>query len=388
MPKVYEIVPFWPAEVFIQRHLSAFARMRFQPQIFTHKTDYSLRSSSLQSTDQKAKEIPRFDDLNVFKKALAAKSLWNDFDLLRDKRCWRDKVLINFFKGEKPDLIHFHWANLAVKLAWIPLELNIPYTFSMRGHDIKQLTLNSKKYVDDLAKAIQLSSGIHSVSDNLWHEAAFVCGIDETSVFHRTIYTTVPTSPINQFDDAKTGPFVFITTGRFHWMKNFVGLLIAFKKLLDEGLNTKLIIVGDGDQKECLSYWTKHLDIMEFVTFTGTLPYLDIKTLFEQSDGYIQPSLSEGFSNSLAEAMALGVPVFATSVGGTPEIIKDDVNGYLLDVEHPENWWKKLILVRDRQKMQAIRLQAWNDACEKFSAQIHAEKFKEFYYQSMGIKEE
>jgi glycosyltransferase involved in cell wall biosynthesis len=80
------------------------------------------------------------------------------------------------------------------------------------------------------------------------------------------------------------------------------------------------------------------------------------------------------------------LPVFATRVGGTEEIIKDGVNGYLLDVARPESWWEKLIRVTDRQKMQAISTQAWNDARENFSAKHHAEQFAEFYDQGVRVK--
>ena len=141
-PKVFEIVPYWPAEVFIQRHLLSFSETDISPIIITKKNDYSLRSSSLQWTNQKAIELPRFENQNYFLKFLRTIPLWGDPKLLFDKRIWQKKILLKFFKDEKPDLIHFHWANLAIKLSWIPLELKIPYSFSMRGHDVQELALD------------------------------------------------------------------------------------------------------------------------------------------------------------------------------------------------------------------------------------------------------
>jgi glycosyltransferase involved in cell wall biosynthesis len=126
------------------------------------------------------------------------------------------------------------------------------------------------------------------------------------------------------------------------------------------------------------------LGIENHVSFPGTVSYSEIKTLFAQSDGYVQSSISEGLSNSLAEAMALGLPVFATRVGGTEEIIQDGENGCLLDPEHPEDWWQKLILISDNRKMQILRERAWNDARAKFAANAHAEHFWEFYRKSAG----
>ncbi len=95
MLKVFEIVPFWPAEVFIQRHLSAFPAGQFQPQILTRITDYTLRSSSiLSATDLRAHELPRFDGLSIFKKVIGALSLSSDYALFFEKRAWENKLLL------------------------------------------------------------------------------------------------------------------------------------------------------------------------------------------------------------------------------------------------------------------------------------------------------
>ncbi len=328
-----------------------------------------------------------FNTLNCWGKLKAVPYLWNYPGLLLENRSWQDKLLLKFFDEEKPDLIHFHWATGASRLAWLPLKLKIPYTFSMRGHDITELTFDPK-YVDKLKKAIGSSSGIHSVSEDIWQKAVMACDIDENSVFHKTIYTTVPIPPLKEKEIRSNKDFyTFLSVVRYDWSKNLVGLLIAFKRLLEEGLSAKLIIVGDGEEriKTSLLFWAKFLNIEGFVSFPGTLPYSEITDLFKQSDGYIQSSISEGFSNALAEAMAFSLPVFATKVGGTDEIIKDGINGYLLDVARPESWWEKLICITNRQKMQAISTQAWSDAQEKFSAKHHAEQFEEFYNQSIKI---
>ena len=390
MPKVFEIVSFWPAEIFIQRHLSAFDEISFQPKLFTLGGDYFLKTktSSIPFTSQKANLLPLFDTLNYWGKLKAIPYLWNYPGLLLEKRSWQDKLLLKFFNEEKPDLIHFHWATGASRLAWLPIELRIPYTFSMRGHDITELTFDPQ-YIDRLTKAVSFSSGVHSVSDDIWRMAVTACDINENSVFHKTIYTTVPIPPLMAKEMRSNKDFyTFLSVVRYDWAKNLVGLLIAFKRLLEEGLSAKLIIIGDGEEriKTSLLFWTKFLKIEEFVSFPGTLPYSEITDLFRQSDGYIQSSISEGFSNALAEAMSFGLPVFATKVGGTDEIIKDGINGYLLDVARPESWWEKLIRVTDWQKMQAISTQAWNDARENFSAKHHAEQFSEFYDQSIKFK--
>ena len=382
--KVFEVVPFWPAEVFVQRHISALAETSLHVQTIARVIDFSVRSSSILSdTNLMVEEMPRFDGLNVVKKAFQAVSLWNAPDLLLDKRGWQDKLWLRYFRSNKPDLIHFHWGTLASRLAWIPLELGIPFTFSVRGHDVQERMLDDE-YTEQLSFVIKSSAGVHSVCESIWHEALELCEITESTAFHKTIYTTVPAPAIRKYQGSKSGCYVFVTIGRLHWRKNFVGLLIAFKRLLLEGLRARLVIIGDGDLKECLGYWVQFLNISDSVSFAGTLSYAEINAFLEKSDAYIQSSVAEGFSNSLAEAMALGVPVFATDVGGTREIIRDGENGFLLDVEQPEIWWQKLILIQNKEMMQAIGEQAWKDAQQLFSAASHAQQFMDFYSKSSG----
>jgi len=387
--KVFEIVSFWPGEIFVQRHLESFDETSFQPKLYSLGGDYSIPTSSIQPTNQRANLLPRFDGLNHWEKLKAIAFLRHSPNLLLDKRSWQNKLLLEFFNKENPDLIHFHWANTASRLAWLPIELQIPYTFSMRGHDITELTFDPK-YIDRLAQAIRFSSGVHSVSEDIWRKAVRLCDIDETAVFHQTIYTTVPIPPIRtkKIRQSNMDSYTFVAVGRLDWAKNHIGLLIAFKRLLAEGLDGKLIIVGDGEERtrRSLAFWARYLEIEKVVSFLGTLSYSELSDLYRRSDAYIQSSISEGFSNALAEAMAFGLPIFATRVGGTQEIIKDGINGYLLDVVHPENWWEKLIYVQDLQKMQTISTQAWQDARKNFNAKYHAEQFTDFYCKSMGLK--
>ena len=379
--KILEVVPYWPAEVFIQRHISSFLEKPLSLQIVTKNYDYSLQSSSITSIiDTPVIELPR---LHESKFTRLNKYIFPNLN--RSRKIFQRKLLIDFFNKENPDVIHFHWASLAIDLFWIPLELKIPFTFSLRGYDVRNLLFDDA-YKISFISAITSSVGAHSVCDYIWKQAKMFCDFKEVDIFHKTIYTTVPISSKPRTLKKHYGPFIFVSVGRLNWTKNYINLLIAFKQLLSHGLPCKLLIVGDGDLKECLVYWTETLKISEFVTFTGTLSYSEIRCLLETADGYIQSSIAEGLSNSLAEAMAIGIPVFATSVGGTPEIIREGINGFLLDVEHPENWWEKFIIVENQNEMEKIAEQAWVDARTLFSAQTHYVNFINFYNESISKK--
>jgi glycosyltransferase involved in cell wall biosynthesis len=92
-----------------------------------------------------------------------------------------------------------------------------------------------------------------------------------------------------------------------------------------------LVIIGDGPQRRKLESLSKRLELNDRVFFTGWIS--DRSKIFDylkQSTVFVLPSLSEGRPRVLVEAMACGLPVVATDVGGVPEVVADGVNGLLV----------------------------------------------------------
>lgn len=116
--------------------------------------------------------------------------------------------------------------------------------------------------------------------------------------------------------------------GRLEKVKNPLALIQAAALLRERGLAVQLTIVGDGSQRGLLDDAVKLLDLESVVDLVGFDPQPFDR--LSNVDLYIQPSISEGFGLALVEAMSAGIPVLATSVGGTPEIVIDCENGWLL----------------------------------------------------------
>ncbi len=118
----------------------------------------------------------------------------------------------------------------------------------------------------------------------------------------------------------------------------FVGWLIkrkGAKYLIDafSGLNIKnklLLLIGDGSEKVKLKEHVKRLGLDDNVIFLGSIPHREIANYMNASDVFVLPSLGEGRPNVVAEAMACGIPVIATDVGGTRELVKDRKTGFLI----------------------------------------------------------
>ncbi len=124
-----------------------------------------------------------------------------------------------------------------------------------------------------------------------------------------------------------------IAVGNLKPLKGYDVLLDAMKILKDRGFLFQLLIAGDGSERPKLERMVLALELNDIVKFLGEVE--DVPTLFAGAQVAVHPSRSEGLSNAILEAMAEGLPVVATAVGGTPEIIMDGENGLLVPPDDP-----------------------------------------------------
>jgi len=138
-------------------------------------------------------------------------------------------------------------------------------------------------------------------------------------------------APVNFF---RKPLWVIGTVGRLAEVKNQRSLLLALRKILDgspiQGKKIRLIIVGDGPLSDALADEVTRLGLTENVWLAGDRS--DVPRLLNRLDVFVLPSLAEGISNTLLEAMACSLPIVATAVGGNVELIHDGDNGRLIGV--------------------------------------------------------
>ena len=123
------------------------------------------------------------------------------------------------------------------------------------------------------------------------------------------------------------------TVGRLDPVKNQAHLLDAFASLRPRFPGLRLTFVGDGPERASLEARSKSLGVAGDVTFTGARS--DTPDLMRGFDVFVLPSINEGISNTILEAMATGLPVVAGRVGGNPELVLDGVTGRLYGPADP-----------------------------------------------------
>lgn len=120
---------------------------------------------------------------------------------------------------------------------------------------------------------------------------------------------------------------------RFHSVKGIHHLIEAFATVLDQVPAAYLLLVGEGPDKSRLMALANSLGIQERVVFAGYRE--DVRSYYEAFDVSAIPSLEEGFGNVAVEAMATGIPVVASDLGGLGEIITDGETGLLVPAADP-----------------------------------------------------
>jgi glycosyltransferase involved in cell wall biosynthesis len=118
--------------------------------------------------------------------------------------------------------------------------------------------------------------------------------------------------------------------GRNDFVKGTKYLIDAFVRIQERYPETTLDIVGISSDEETQFKQIKDYNLSNNIKFNGSVPYEKIVDFYNNSDIFVLPSLMEGLSNAIMEAMASGLPIVATDVGGNKELIKSEKGGYLV----------------------------------------------------------
>lgn len=140
---------------------------------------------------------------------------------------------------------------------------------------------------------------------------------------------------------------VAISVARLSPEKDFPTLLRATALAIREVPDFRLLLVGDGSERGALEQLVRELDLSAHVQLLGERR--DIPELLSQSAFFVSSSLTEGVSLTLLEAMAVGLPVLATAVGGNPEVVADGETGRVVPAADPAGLAEGIVrMCRDR----------------------------------------
>ena len=176
---------------------------------------------------------------------------------------------------------------------------------------------------------------------------------------------------------AQPGKLELVTVARLNPTKGHHFALEAIKRVRDQGLDIQYAVAGEGPAREAIEAKVKELGLGSCVRLLGTLGENKVLELLQESDAFVLPSsgLGEAAPVSVMEAMAIGLPVVCSIIGGTADMISDDVDGFLIpqkDVTGLANAFEKL--ARDVALRERIGQAARKRAIEMFDYRVMAKK--------------
>ena len=261
---------------------------------------------------------------------LGEKSYYNPLRILHLARLiWKEKFKI----------IHTHgyfastFGRTAGLIARVPVIITHVHTtyhdYKLRNILIENILSRFTDRIIFVSKAVQISM----IKNERIRE-------DKTCVIYNGATIS---SPVNNIETIRRGreqlgidkqDRVIIIVASLTPNKGHSVLLDAFAQVVKKYPHMKLLIVGDGPLMEELLAVTAHLDLSSKVIFTGRRR--DVASLLQLADIFVLSSITrEGLGIALIEAMAMGLPVIGTKVGGIPEVIEHNVNGLLVSPGNP-----------------------------------------------------
>lgn len=157
--------------------------------------------------------------------------------------------------------------------------------------------------------------------------------------------------------------------------------LHAFHIILERYPAATLTIAGSGPEKETLEQLALDLGIKSAVTFTGRVENEHMPLLYSNADIFINPSLADNMPISVLEALATGVPVVSTNVGGVPFLVEDGKTASLVPPENPESMAKAVLELLDNPET-AIRMSvAGLERAQQFSWQNVRDRLMNVYHE-------
>lgn len=180
----------------------------------------------------------------------------------------------------------------------------------------------------------------------------------------------------------RNSKFVVITTSRLV-PKNGIDILIraaAGLKTLIRDSRFAIRIIGIGPEEQSLKNLVEKLEVTDIVEFLGEVPAEQIPEYLWQADVFVRPSRSEGLGTSFLEAMAAGLPVIGTPVGGIPDFLFDRKTGLFCKPDDPQDLARKIVMLLENETLaKELRENGQKLVAEKYSWDIIAEQMKKIF---------
>jgi glycosyltransferase involved in cell wall biosynthesis len=306
-----------------------------------------------------------------------------------DWRVW--KRVMKLMQEEKIDLVHAHGTRANSNMFWGARKLGIPMLYTCHAWsfhpDQHPLVKKFRIWSEDFLTSRMDVNICGSVANRDTGRQLF--RNFDAEVIYNSI-DPVKFNPYNQYKDVRAElgigkeEIIVVSVARFTLQKQPLRLIKAFSEACKKVGGVRLLMVGEGEQREQAAELIGKLGIGDKVILQ---PFRqDVPDVLAAADIFVLPSLWEAFPIALLEAMSMGKAVIGTAVDGTPEIIRDGQNGVLIGVEGMEKELEEAIvkLCFDKELRVRFQQQAIADIYNRYNVETLAQKNEEIYLRLWG----
>ncbi len=288
----------------------------------------------------------------------------------------------------KLDLLHVHYAiphayaALSAKQILAEKGIKIPIITTLHGTDITLVGKNAS-YHPAVNYSINHSDVVTSVSESLKRDSLEIFDIKKDiqvipNFIDLSIYKMDSKCLRKQF--APEGQKILTHISNMRPVKRIKDVIEIFAKVRKE-IPARLLMVGDGPEKEPSRVLARELGVLEDIIYVGRTT--EIHRVLQCSDVFLLPSEKESFGLAALEAMAAGVPVISTNTGGLPEVNMDGETGFTSDVKDIKNMAKgALRILNDEVLSEKLKFNALAQA-ERHSIEKIAPIYLEMYQKAI-----
>ncbi len=293
--------------------------------------------------------------------------------------------ILDVIKYENLDIIHAHYAIphaiSAILTKQILPNSNVKLVTTLHGTDITLIGLEPA-FSPIVKYSIEQSDAITAVSQYLKDKTIQQFNVDkDISVVANFIDTKIYKRIENCYlkkNFAPNGEAILMHISNFRRVKRVPDTVKILKEVIDAGIPAKLLLIGDGPDRGETEALARDLGLSKDVKFLGKQNA--VVELLSCADVFLLPSQSESFGLSALEAMACGVPVVASSIGGIPEVVKHGENGYVAELGDTSRMGKYVAeLLQNQKKWKIFSEKAVETAAKEFETELIIPQYERIY---------
>ncbi len=292
---------------------------------------------------------------------------------------------------EKLDLLHVHYAVPHAICAYLAKQMvgeDLKIVTTLHGTDIT--VLGHDPSLSELIKfGIEKSDSVTAVSRSLIEQTKVLLGTEKDidcvyNFIDEGVYKRKHNLDLRKEYGIKSDDKVLIHVSNFRSVKRVPDVVKTFHKVREQ-LPAKLLLIGDGPELTVACRMSKDLGLQDDVLILGKQE--NIAELFSISDVKLLLSEKESFGLVLLEAMACGVPVIGTNIGGIPEVIDEGVTGYICEIGNIDQIASKTLKILQNDELRTrMSRNAVKHVHQNFHSKMILNDYLEVYAKTLGLK--